>query len=74
MSEGFSRRDQLAEEVMEALARDGRYVGRGREIYVRPEVSEVGVREPAGGPLVAYSSTRADFEDSIAEFVYDFMV
>ncbi len=34
---------------------------------------DVYVREKSSGLLVAYSSTRADFEGSICEFVEDYM-
>lgn len=58
---------------MEELARTGSYFGREHVLKIGLD-HEVTVTERRTGALVAYSSTRADFDDSVAEFVYDYFV
>lgn len=63
-----------AERITELVLEGQPVSARGFEISAGVTGSEVSVRDVRTGLLVAYSSTRADFEDSLTEFVLDYMV
>lgn len=67
-------RQQMADEVMENLRNQGHHDGRDHTMVIDQDEAVASVIDRRTGRLVAYSATRADFADSIAEFVYDFMV
>lgn len=67
-------RQERADEIMEVLRTEALYEGREHVMEVDGGTAVASVRERRGGILVAFSSTRADFADSVAEFVYDYMV
>jgi hypothetical protein len=42
------------------------------EMYLTPGTHDIKVRDRLSGILVAYSSTKADFENSLVEFAADY--
>ncbi len=73
MDTKFKTKQQRAEEIMDELAATGSYYGRDHKMLLEPG-HVVTVTDRRTGALVAYSSTKADFDDSVAEFVYDYLV
>lgn len=66
----YEDRQARAVEIYDAAERHGRYADDRHELRVSgPEIS---VRDSRTGQLVAYSSTRADRDSSLEEFVWDF--
>lgn len=59
------------ESVMEIALTDGRFDDGRHEIFTS-SLSTVSVRDLRTGMLVAHSTMKADFENSLVEFVTDY--
>ncbi|MBV9125662.1 MAG: hypothetical protein JO112_20115 [Planctomycetes bacterium] len=68
----MSRHDRAAM-IIETLQAGDDYVGKTHRIELHPGYT-VKVYDVRTEELVAYSSTKADFADSVAEFVHDYVV
>ncbi len=68
----YEDREMLVARVMALAIQFGRFNDAKHEILVDERTSSVKVRDLQTGFLVAYSSTAADFEQSLVEFATDF--
>ncbi len=64
--------DSEVAKVIQAVVHEGSYSDKGFTLSADVVTSEVSVREIKTGFLVAYSSTKADYGQSLEEFAGDF--
>jgi hypothetical protein len=67
-------RQQAVERIITLAEGTGRYQSKTHELTLSHDSPEIRVRDLRTGLLVAYSSTRADFEQSLGEFVVDYFL
>jgi hypothetical protein len=58
--------------VMALTLQYGGYNDQKYDMYLTPGTDDIKVRDKQTGFLVAYSSTKADFEQSLVEFANDY--
>jgi predicted nucleic-acid-binding protein len=68
----YDDREMLISQVVSLTLEDGRWSNSDYEMFLTPETYDVKVRDLRSGLIVAYSSTKADFEDSLVEFAEDY--
>lgn len=73
MQQHEDRQTTVERIIAEALA-TGHVLGRNHELTLSPDSPEIRVRDLRTAQLVAYSSTRADFDQSLEEFTFDYFV
>lgn len=65
-------RQQSVAQLVAVAETQGRVTNATHELTLEEDSPEIRVRDLRTGALVAFSSTRADFQQSLEEFVLDF--
>lgn len=73
-TENFQSKQDYVAQVIEAAISTGWYSDEKHTISVDGPQSLVEVRDCTTKMIVAYSSTKADFDQSVVEFVNDYFV
>jgi hypothetical protein len=60
-------------ELLNQVEQDGTLVQGPYVLTIKQDTPEISVRDTRTGLLVAFSSTRADYVQSLSEFVHDYM-
>lgn len=68
----YEDRETLIARVMAFTLEFGRFDNGKYEMYLTAGTHDIKVRDMATDSLVAYSSTKADFENSLVEFATDY--
>ena len=67
-------RQQAVARISAIAEQMGRFSTATHELTLQPNSPEIHVRDLRTSRLVAYSSTKADYDQSLAEFVFDYLV
>jgi hypothetical protein len=68
----YEDKETLIARVIALSLEDGHFTDSKHEITLDERTSDIKVRDLQTGFLVAYSSTKADFENSLVEFATDY--
>lgn len=68
----YEEKETMISRVVRHTLQDGYWTDSKHEMFIVPDTHDVKVRDCKTGLTVAFSSTKADFENSLVEFAEDY--